>query len=85
MLIEGYQEQENVEKINPTTTKIMMSQEIRKKDILMIFRKYINYGYTCDRTTTKDMMSININNTAATNEKQELHQIASKKERCHSN
>ena len=37
-------------------------------ELQRIFGKYINNGYTCDRTTTTDVMSINTNNTAATND-----------------
>ena len=36
-----------------------------------MFGKYINYGYTCDRTTPIDMMSINTNDTAAINNETE--------------
>ena len=83
-MIVGEQEEKEVEKINLTTTKtkqIMMSQKKENRDVSTttnnryskqgIFEKYTNYGYTCNRTSTTDMMSINTNNTVDTNNETE--------------
>lgn len=49
---------------NEKSTKEYSKQEI--------FGKYTNYGYTSDRTTITDMMSVNTNNTVDINKKQIL-------------
>ena len=39
-----------------------------KYNLQGVFGKYVHYSYTCDRTTTTDMMSIKTKDTAATND-----------------